>query len=124
VEPSGFTKVSALGVEEQRVNVVMDFAPNAGACAQLGDAFRVEVRVVAWEGRDLVKVPTSALFRVRERWAAYVLDENRARLAMLDIGQRNDEEAEVRAGLTVGQTVVLHPGDRLRDGTRIFVRAP
>jgi HlyD family secretion protein len=122
VEPSGFTKVSALGVEEQRVNVVMDFAPDAVACRQLGDAFRVEVRVVVWEGGDLVKVPTSALFRVRERWAAYVLDDNRAHLAMLDIGQRNDEEAEVRAGLTAGQTVVLHPGDTLTDGARIFVR--
>lgn len=123
VEPSGFTKVSALGVEEQRVNVVMDFAAGA-ACRQLGDAFRVEVRVVVWEGADVVKVPTSALFRVGDRWAAYVLAANRARLAMLELGQRNDQQAEVLAGLTAGETVVLHPGDTLTDGARIFVRTP
>ena len=63
-------------------------------------------------------------FRIRERWAAYLLDGNRARLAMLELGQRNDEEAEVRAGLTAGQTVVLHPGDTLTDGVRIYVRTP
>ena len=124
VEPSGFTKVSALGVEEQRVNVLMDFDATADAWKRLGDAFRVEVRIVVWEGTDLTKVPTGALFRVGDRWAAYAVDANRARRVLLELGQRTSEEAEVRSGLTAGQTVVLHPSDMLNDGARVFVRVP
>ena len=123
VEPSGFTKVSALGVEEQRVNVLMDFDAAADAWKHLGDAFRVEVRIVVWEAESVVKVPTSALFRVGDTWAAYVVDAGRARRVLLELGQRTSQEAEVRSGLSESQVVVLHPGDLLVDGSRVVVRA-
>lgn len=122
VEPSGFTKVSALGVEEQRVNVLMDFDTAAEAWKRLGDAFRVEVRIVVWEAASAVKVPTSALFRVGDTWAAYVVEAGRARRVLLELGQRTSREAEVLAGLTEGQIVVVHPGDLLVDGSRVVVR--
>ena len=122
VEPSGFTKVSALGVEEQRVNVLMDFDAAAEAWKRLGDAFRVEVRIVVWEAASAVKVPTSALFRVGDAWAAYVVEAGRARRVLLELGQRTSREAEVLAGLTEGQIVVVHPGDLLVDGSRVVVR--
>lgn len=122
VEPSGFTKVSALGVEEQRVNVLMDFDAAAEAWKRLGDAFRVEVRIVVWEAASAVKVPTSALFRVGDTWAAYVVEAGRARRVLLELGQRTSREAEVLAGLTEGQIVVVHPGDLLVDGSRVVVR--
>lgn len=122
VEPSGFTKVSALGVEEQRVNVLLDFDAAAEAWTRLGDAFRVEVRIVVWEAPSVVKVPTSALFRVGDTWAAYVVEAGRARRVLLELGQRTSREAEVLAGLTEGQTVVVHPGDLLVDGSRVVAR--
>jgi HlyD family secretion protein len=122
VEPAGFTKVSALGVEEQRVNVVMDFVDARQAWEALGDAYRVEVRIVVWEGESVVKMPASALFRVGDRWAVYRVDAGQARLATLDLGQRNGEEAEVLAGAVEGQSVVLHPGDTLTDGARVTPR--
>jgi HlyD family secretion protein len=80
VEPSGFMKISALGVEEQRVNVVIDFEAPPAARPSLGDSYRVEVRIVVWETADAVKVPTSALFRRGEKWAVFVADGGRARL--------------------------------------------
>ena len=122
VEPAGFTKISALGVEEQRVNVLIDIDPSANAWQRLGDAYRVEVRVVVWQGDNLIKVPTGALFRVGDRWAAYVIESNRARQVLLELGQRTADEAEVRGGLTAGQTVVMHPSDLLSDGARVTVR--
>ncbi len=123
VEPSGFTKVSALGVEEQRVNVIMDFEDDRAAWASLGDAYRVEVRIAVQELPDVVKVPTAALFREGEQWAVYVLDENRARRVVLELGARTNAEAEVRSGLTADQRVVIHPPDALTDGARVTVNA-
>lgn len=118
VEPSGFTKVSALGVEEQRVNVVGDFTdPNV----PLGDGYRIEARIVVWETADVVKVPTSALFRYRDAWHVFVADHGRARRAPIEIGERGAAAAEVRRGLSAGQRVILHPSDQLDDGTRIVV---
>lgn len=119
VEPSGFTKVSALGVEEQRVNVVLDFINPAAALASLGDAYRVEVSVVVWEGADVLKVPTSALFRRGDDWAVYVVKDGRAGMQTVTLGQRTGRDAEVLTGLTAGDQVVLHPGDTLRDGARV-----
>jgi HlyD family secretion protein len=116
VEPSGFTKVSALGVEEQRVNVIGDFVDPPGG---LGDGFRVEVRVVVWEAPDVVRVPGSALFRRADGWAVFVEERGRARLREVAIGQRGAFETEVRSGLAPGERVVLHPSDRLADGTRL-----
>ena len=122
VEPSGFTKISALGVEEQRVNVVLDFADPVAASAALGDAFRVEVRVVIWEAEDVLKLPTAALFRQREEWAVYLVDMGRARRTLIKLGHQTGQEAEVVSGLAEGARVILHPGDTLADGARVKER--
>jgi HlyD family secretion protein len=122
IEPSGFTKISALGVEEQRVNVVLDFVDRAVASAALGDGYRVEVRIVLWEAAAVTKVPTSALFRDGEAWAVYTVDQGRARRASVDIGHQTAQEAEVVAGLAEGVRVILHPPDTLEDGARIEER--
>ncbi|MGE0816200.1 MAG: efflux RND transporter periplasmic adaptor subunit [Vicinamibacterales bacterium] len=119
VEPSGFTKVSALGVEEQRVNVIIDFDDDRQAWAAMGDAYRVEVKIAIWSADDVVQVPTGALFRAGDRWAVFVVDGGRARRRTIEIGQRNGESAQVTAGLEAGATVVLHPPDTLVDGARI-----
>lgn len=119
VEPYAFTKVSALGVEEQRVNVIADFVDPPGP---LGDAFRVDVKVVVWESPDVLRVPTSALFRRGDRWAVFVVDGGRARARELEIGQRSALEAEVRSGLTAGERVVRYPPNELADGVRVRVR--
>jgi HlyD family secretion protein len=122
VEPAGFTKISALGVEEQRVNVILDFIDPAAAFAALGDAYRVEVRVVIWDGTDVLRVPTSALFREGERWAVYRIDQGRARRTPVELGHQTGQEAEVRSGLGEGARVVLHPADTLTDGSRVRER--
>jgi HlyD family secretion protein len=124
VEPAGFTKVSALGVEEQRVNVVLDFVDPAQAWAALGDAYRVEIRIVIWESADVLKVPTSALFRQGEAWAVYVVGGGRALARRVTLGQRTGQEAEVIDGLNAGDSVILHPGDTLVEGARVRMRAP
>lgn len=122
VEPSGFMKVSALGVEEQRVNVVMDFEDALEARAALGDGFRVEVRVVVWEASDVLKVPTSSLFRKGQAWAIFAVEGGRARLKEIELGERNGLEAEVRSGLEPGLEVVVHPSDAVTDGRRVVPR--
>jgi HlyD family secretion protein len=122
VEPSGFMKISALGVEEQRVNVIVDFEDPVDAWEKLGDGYRVEVRVVIWEGDDVVKVPTSSLFRKGDDWAVFALDSGRARLVPIELGRRNGLEAQVVSGLEAGQEVVVHPSDTLEDGARVVAR--
>ena len=123
VEPSGFMKVSALGVEEQRVNVIIEFAEPAAAARSLGDAYRVEVRVVVWQADDVVKVPVGALFRSSGGgWAVFVVEEGRARLTPVELGQRNGEHGQITSGLEPGQMVVLHPPDTIADGARITER--
>jgi HlyD family secretion protein len=122
VEPAGFMKVSALGVEEQRVNVVMDFEDPREAWAALGDAYRVEVRIVVSEGEGVVKVPTSSLFRSGEGFAVFAVDGGRARLRPVVVGRRNGLEAEIVSGLEPDQVVVVHPSDAVRDGARVSAR--
>jgi HlyD family secretion protein len=122
VEPAGFMKVSALGVEEQRVNVLINFDDPSSA-TRLGDGYRVEVRVVIWHEDDVVKVPVGGLFRRGNDWAAFLIDGEQVRLQTVSIGQRNDEEAQVTKGLSPGQTVVLHPPDTLTDSARVQVRS-
>lgn len=120
VEPSGFVKVSALGVEEQRVNVIIDI--DDAAAGALGDGYRVEVRVVVWRGEDVLKVPSGTLFRRGTEWAAFVVDGGRARLRTVTIGQRNNEEVQVVGGLNAGDAILLHPPDTVEDGTRLVRR--
>ena len=122
VEPSGFVKISALGVEEQRVNIVVDFVDVAAAAQKLGDGYRVEVRVVVWREDDVLKVPVGSLFRRGDEWAVFVVEEDRARLQAVQLGQRNEIEGQVTNGLSPGQTVVVHPPDILADGIRITIR--
>lgn len=118
VEPSGFTKVSALGVEEQRVNVIGDFVDLPGA---IGDRYRVEVRIVVWEGRDVLQVPTSALFRHGDGWSVFVIEQGRARQRDVRVDHRGTFETEIVQGLNEGDVVVRNPSDRIADGLRVAV---
>ncbi len=122
VEPSAFTKVSSLGVEEQRVNVVIDISDPLQKRATLGDGFRVEARIVTWEDPSVLRVPVAALFRVADAWTVFVADQHTARLRKLSIGHHNDVAAEVLEGLEEGETVILHPSDKIEDGTQIAPR--
>ncbi len=119
VEPSGFTKISALGVEEQRVNVVMDITDPPEVRVGLGDGFRVETRVVVWQSEDELKAPTGALFRRDEDWAVFAVEAGRAVLRPIEIGERNAREAQVLDGLAPGQEVIVYPSDSLSDGSRV-----
>lgn len=119
VEPAAFTKVSALGVEEQRVNVVADLPALPPG---LGDGFRVEARIVVWEQGGVLKIPVGALFRHGEAWAVFVAEAGRARLRTITLGQRNGTEVQVLQGLAPGDRVVRHPGSALADGVRIAER--
>ncbi len=123
VEPFGFTKVSALGIEEQRVNVVIDFAGDGNRPSALGHGYRVEPRIVLAEADDVLKVPRAALFRDGERWAVFVDDGGRATLRAVTIGLENGLEAEVVDGLAAGERVVLQPSDRISDGERVRARS-
>ena len=119
VEPFAFTKVSALGVEEKRTNVVADFVDPPGP---LGDGFRVTGRIVVWQAEKVVKVPASALFRCGEAWCMFAVENGRAARRTVEIGHRNALEAEVLGGATAGQQVVRHPGNRIADGDRLRIR--
>jgi len=121
VEPSGFMKVSALGVEEQRVNVIIDFVDPAEGRA-LGDGYRVEVRIVIWGADEVTTVPVGSLFRQGDAWAAFVINNNRAELRTIELGHRNNEVAEILKGLQPGDVVVLHPPDTLTSGARVRPR--
>ncbi|MCZ7564163.1 MAG: HlyD family efflux transporter periplasmic adaptor subunit [Burkholderiales bacterium] len=116
VEPYAFTKISALGIEEQRVNVVLDPVDPLGP---LGDGYRVEVRIVIWSAPDVLKVPASALFRRGDAWAVFVVEEGRARIRTVKVGQRNPFEAQVLDSLAAGARVVKYPGNQLEDGARV-----
>ncbi|HEX9208399.1 MAG TPA: HlyD family efflux transporter periplasmic adaptor subunit [Steroidobacteraceae bacterium] len=122
VEPFGFTKVSALGVEEQRVNVVIDFAGNPEDWAGLGHGFRVEPRIVLWSAPDVLKVPLSALFREGKDWRVFREEGGRAVAVPVEVGHDNGLEAEVLKGLEPGQRVVVHPSERVVAGGRITQR--
>jgi len=122
VEPSAVTKISALGVEEQRVVVVIDLCDEPGAWAALGDGWRVEVRIVTWKGDDVVTVPLGAVFRAGEAWAVFVVEDGRARRRLVELGQRSGAAAEVLSGLAEGERVILHPSERIRDDVRVEPR--
>lgn len=122
VEPAGFTDVSALGVEEQRVNVIIDLLDPVESYAPLGDGYRVEVRIVTWEADDVLRVPTGALFRDGEAWTVFRIEAGRAVRQEVEIGRQTPLLAEVRAGLAEGDRVVLYPGDRVEAGVRVTRR--
>jgi HlyD family secretion protein len=122
VEPSAFTKLSALGVEEQRVNVIAAFTDPRRDWAALGDGFRIEARLVLWEGADVLKVPQGAAFRHGDGWAVFRIDAGKARLTPVQIGHRGETEVEVLGGLEPGAAVAVHPGDRVKDGARVEAR--
>jgi HlyD family secretion protein len=119
VEPAAFTKISALGVEEQRVYVVADITTPLAERTSLGDNYRVEARVVVWETERTLKVPTSGLFRQGSRWAALVLREGRAVLVPVEAGRSSGTEVQILSGLAEGDEVILYPGDRIKDGQRV-----
>ena len=119
VEPGGYTKVSALGVEEQRVRVILDFDEPAERRAALGDGYRVEVEFVAWQADDVLQVPAPALFRLDGRWHVFVVDRGRARIRAVEIGERGAEAAQVLSGLAAGERVVAYPDERVREGVRL-----
>jgi HlyD family secretion protein len=122
IEPSGFTKISALGVEEQRVWVVMDLTDPPENRPSLGDGFRVEVRVVMWDGKDVLQVPTSSLFRDDQGWAVFAVENGKAVKRRLEVGHQNGLAAEVRSGLKEGDQVILHPGAEVADGVAVEER--
>ncbi|MBR1329431.1 HlyD family secretion protein [Bradyrhizobium ottawaense] len=122
VDPAGFLKVSALGIEEQRVRVTIDFSDPPENWASLGHDYRVVVHVTTWSAQDALSVPVSALFRRGDQWAVFVDQNGRARTTLVQIGHRNNRLAEVLSGLVAGDRVVLHPSDRISDETRIAQR--
>ena len=119
VEPAAFTKISALGVEEQRVNVIADLLTPPGQRRNLGDQFRVEARIIMWEADNVMKVPGGALFRRGQEWAAFVVEDGRARLRPVKAGRSSGTEVQVLDGLKEGEEVILYPGDRVKDGLRV-----
>ncbi len=124
VEPHGFTKISALGVEEQRVNVVIALEEPFEARSRLGDGYRVETRVVVWETDDALKVPVGALFRRGEDWAVFVLADGQASERTVSIGERNQQEAQVLEGLEAEDRVIVYPGDSVQEGVAVRPSEP
>lgn len=122
VEPYGFTKVSALGIEEQRVNVIIDFTDPLEERARLAHGYRVEVRVVLWENDAVIRLPLTALFRQDGDWHVFVAEDGVAQLRPVRIGQSNGLEAEIAEGIAPGDQVVLHPSDRIAEGVRVASR--
>jgi HlyD family secretion protein len=119
VEPTAFTKVSALGVEEQRVNVVADFIDSPGA---LGDGYRVEVRIIIWEGDEVLIVPTSALFRRESAWSVFAVEGGKTVRRDVKVGHRNAYDVEILDGISAGEEIVLHPTNQLAEGTQVEKR--
>jgi HlyD family secretion protein len=119
VEPSAFTKISALGVEEQRVYVIVDFLDPYAARPTLGDSYRVEARIATWEGRNVLRAPAGALFQRGGRWLTFVFEHGRVKLRPVKPGHGNGVETEILDGLSEGERVVVYPGDKIEDGSRV-----
>jgi len=122
VEPVAFTKISALGVEEQRVRVIAGITSPSEIWRRLGDGYRVEASFILWEGQDVLRVPASALFRYGDGWAVFVFDNGFARRRMVETDHRNGLAAEVLAGLSAGDRVIVHPDDSIEDGKPVKSR--
>jgi HlyD family secretion protein len=119
VEPAAFTKVSALGVEEQRVRVIADLTTPLEQRRSVGDNFRVEAKILVWEAADALKLPVGALFRQEDKWAAFVIEDGRAQLRRVNTGRSSGTETQVLDGLKSGEKVILYPGSRVRAGQRV-----
>jgi HlyD family secretion protein len=119
VEPTGFTKISALGVEEQRVLVISDIISPAKEWTQLGDGYRVEAGFILWEAKGVLQVPSSALFRYEDGWAVFVVKGKKALLRKVGLGRRNGLNAQVVSGLIEGDTVITHPDSSIEDSTSV-----
>jgi HlyD family secretion protein len=122
IEPSAFTKISALGVEEQRVNVLIDFTSPHDQWVAFGDGFKVDARIVVYAKDNAVKVPASALFRRGSEWAVYLVKNGRAQLRVVRVGHRSSSEVEILDGLQPGEPVVVYPSDAVGDGIRVTTR--
>lgn len=122
VDPAGFTKISALGIEEQRVRTTIDFADPPAKWSPLGHDYRVIVHVTIWKADDVLTLPVGALFRQGDDWAVFAVRDGRARATIIKVGQRNSRTAQVLAGLAAGDRVVLHPSDRITDGVTVAER--
>ena len=122
IEPVGFTKISALGVEEQRVLVISDFTSHGEQWQRLGDGYRVEAHFILWQEDDVLQVPDSSLFRYKQGWAVFVIDGNRASRREIKVGQRNGLNAQILAGVATGEMVINHPSDAVEDGRSVKQR--
>ena len=122
VEPAGFTKVSSLGVEEQRVLVIADITAPQERWRSLGDGYRLEANFVIWEGKDVLQIPAGALFRSGKEWAVFAAENGKARLRRVEVGQRNGLTAEILSGLKEKEQVIAHPDDAVSDGAQIRPR--
>jgi len=122
VEPTAFTKVSALGVEEQRVRVIAGITSPRQLWERLGDGYRVEASFILWEGEDVLQVPASALFRYQQGWAVFVEEGAFARRRLVQVDHRNGLAAEILSGLAEGERVIVHPDDSVEDGKAVQPR--
>ena len=122
IDPAGFLKISALGIEEQRVRTRIDFADPPEAWSTLGHDYRVIVHVTVWNGDNVLTIPVGALFRAGEDWVVFAVRDGRARTTPVKIDHRNGRMAEITSGLGEGDRVILHPSDRIKDGVAIEER--
>jgi HlyD family secretion protein len=122
IEPAGFTRISALGVEEQRVNVIVDLDAPREAWEGLGDGYRIEARIRIWAAPDVLTVPANATFRSGDGWAVFRVEAGRARMRPVTVGQRTAARVELTEGLAEGDTVISYPGEKVSDGVRVVAR--
>jgi HlyD family secretion protein len=122
IEPIGFKKVSALGIEEQRVNVIVDFQSKPSQWARLGHGYQVDVDIILWQGKNLLTVPVTALLRDKQHWAVFVVDNGLAQKRRVDIGRKNAFAAEVISGLQEHDWIIVYPNDQIADGVRVAAR--
>lgn len=123
IEPVAFKEVSALGVDEQRVLVVVDIHSPMEQWTRLGDGYRVDASFVLWQGDQVLQVPESSLFRDGNQWAVYVVEDDEAQLRHVEVGQRNGLEAQILSGVTEGEVIILYPDDDVKDGSSVRVRS-
>jgi HlyD family secretion protein len=122
VEPFGFTKISALGIEEQRVNVIIDLTTPPEQWDRLGHGYQVDLQIVLWESAEVITLPLTALFRVGDKWAVFVEADGYAQRREVVLGKRNGLKAEIASGVEVGDNVIMYPSDAVDDGVRVTKR--